>query len=154
MAVRAFGMPEDRIAVLEVSDQIQIPDAELTFSYSRSSGPGGQNVNKVSSRATLRWNVQETSALPPGVLERFLSQYASRLTTEGELLLHSQRFRDQNRNSEDCLNRLREMILAVEFPPKSRKRTRPTRGSNQRRLKDKKQRSERKKMRRRPHSGE
>jgi ribosome-associated protein len=136
--------------MLYVNDQISIPDAEFTFTYSRSGGPGGQNVNKVSSRATMHWNVTASTSLPAAVKQRFLSRYSSRITTDGSIVIHSQRFRDQSRNTADCLSKLQELIQAVEKPPVPRKRTRPTRGSNQRRLKNKKQTAERKQRRKPP----
>lgn len=136
--------------MLVVSDQIQIPDEELQFTFSRSGGPGGQNVNKVSSKATLRWNPGNSPSLPDPVRDRFLAAYESRLTNDGDLLLSSGRHRDQPANVAACLSRLAEMIRSVEAAPTKRRATRPTRGSRQRRLKDKKVRSERKQNRRPP----
>jgi ribosome-associated protein len=140
--------------VLHVNEQITIPDSEFTFTYSRSSGPGGQNVNKVSSRATMHWNVRDSQSLPPAIRQRFIERFRNRITVEGAVVIHSQRHRDQLRNAQDCLSRLQTMILSVEKPPTPRKKTRPSRGANQRRLKDKKQRSERKQNRRRPQMGD
>ncbi len=139
-------------AMLYVNQAIQIPDTELVFSFTRSSGPGGQNVNKVSSRAVLRWNVRESPSLPPAVKQRFLERHAARLTREGHLILQSQKYRDQPRNTQDCLERLRTLLLDVAQAPVKRRPTRRTRGSNERRLQNKKARSERKQNRRRPHS--
>ncbi|MFO0870798.1 MAG: alternative ribosome rescue aminoacyl-tRNA hydrolase ArfB [Pirellulales bacterium] len=133
---------------LEISPQWKLPLDEIGFEYSRSSGPGGQNVNKVSSRATLRWNVRASQHLRPDILARFLAAYGSRVTLAGELLITSQRFRDQERNRADCLERLAEMLRQVERPPKSRRATRPTRGSRERRLAHKRQRSQTKERRR------
>ncbi len=127
---------------------IIIPREELSFTFSRSGGPGGQNVNKVSSKVTLRWNPAGSRALPEAVKKRLLAQQRSRLTREGDLLVGSQRFRDQGRNLEDCLNKLRELVVQALHPPKARKKTRPTRGSRERRLAEKKLRSERKRQRR------
>lgn len=129
---------------------IEIPESELTFTYSRSAGPGGQNVNKVNSRATLHWNAVETPALPEAVKARFLSRFASRITNSGEVVIHSQRYRDQKRNAADCVLRLQAMIEAVETPPTPRKKTRPSRGANQRRLQEKKVTAQRKQQRQRP----
>lgn len=128
--------------------EIHIPREELVFTYARSSGAGGQNVNKVNSKAVLRWNARDTQALPPGVKERFFKRYGSRLTAEGELVIMSDRHRDQGRNAADCMDKLREMIAAVAIPPKKRKTTRPTFGSKMRRLKSKKEHSEKKSSRR------
>jgi ribosome-associated protein len=123
--------------MLIVTRQLQIPFAEFEITFVRSSGPGGQNVNKVNSKAVLRWAVGRSPSLPEAVRERFLRKYANRLTTEGELLVTSQRFRDAPRNSQDCLEKLRAMLLGVAQPPKRRRATRPTRGSVERRLQGK-----------------
>ncbi len=136
--------------MLSVSATIQIPESEFEFTFARSSGPGGQNVNKVSSKAVLRWAPAVSPSLPEDVRQRFLSRYASRLTTKGELILTSQKSRDQNRNVEDCLARLREMLLAVTRKPVARRPTKATRGSHRRRLEAKRQHSAKKRHRRRP----
>jgi ribosome-associated protein len=138
--------------VLIVTSQIQIPDDEFEWSYARSSGPGGQNVNKVNSKAILRWSPLMSPSLPAEVRDRFATRYASRLTTEGELILTSQRSRDQNANVEDCLERLKEMILAVARKPATRRPTKPTRGSHKRRLEGKRMQSGKKRNRRLPPS--
>ncbi len=83
-------MPE-----LTVNSRISIPHEEFEFSFARSGGPGGQNVNKVNSKALLRWPVVTSAALPPDVRARFLARYRSRLTVEGEVIVTSQRYRDQ-----------------------------------------------------------
>jgi ribosome-associated protein len=134
--------------MLQISQRIAIPDEELHLAFSRASGPGGQNVNKVSSRATLRWAVRTTPSLPADVRQRFLERYASRITTAGEILISSQEFRDQPKNIDACRDRLREMIVAVLVPPKKRRKTKPTKGSKVRRLKEKKSRSQVKEGRR------
>lgn len=130
------------MADLPITSRITIPDEELAFSFARSSGPGGQNVNKVNSKATLRWNPTASAALPDEVRARFLKLYASRLTNDGEILITSQESRDQPKNIAICLEKLRGMIQQVLTPPKKRRPTKPTKGSKQRRLNDKKQRSE------------
>jgi ribosome-associated protein len=127
---------------------IQIPEAELGWRYVRSGGPGGQNVNKVASKAVLRWTVAATAALPPDVKARLLAQQRGRITADGDLLITSQRFRDQERNREDCLEKLREIVLAATVVPKVRKKKKPTRASKERRLAAKKHRSAVKKQRR------
>lgn len=140
--------------MLVVNSRIRIPLAEFEFTYTRSSGPGGQNVNKVNSKATLRWPAARSAALPADVRERFLKRFASRLTGDGEVVISSQRYRDQPRNTADCLEKLRDMLAAVAVPPKSRKRTRPTRASGERRLEKKREASGKKQLRRRPASDE
>lgn len=127
---------------------INIPREEIEFTYARSSGAGGQNVNKVNSKAILRWNPTTTRALREDQRERFLRKFSTRLTSEGELILMSDRHRDQGRNAADCMEKLREMIASILRPPKARKATKPTFGSKMRRLKSKKEHSEKKQSRR------
>lgn len=136
--------------VLEVTPEIRVPLSELSFTFARSSGPGGQNVNKVNSKATLHWSVTGTAALADDVRSRFLAAFGGQINKQGELVLHSQRFRDQERNIEDCLDKLRAMLQRIARPPKTRKKTRPSRAAKQRRLDDKKARSEVKSRRRGP----
>jgi ribosome-associated protein len=126
----------------------EIPRSEIHLQFVRSSGPGGQNVNKVSSKVQLRWNARHTTRLPEPVKERFLARYASRLTNDGDIIIVSQSTRDQRVNQEDCVNRLREMILSVWHPPKARKPTKPTKGAKERRLKAKQNVSQKKNLRR------
>lgn len=133
--------------MLIVNSRISIPDSELRFSYVRSSGPGGQNVNKVASKAVLRWHAAESPSLPPDVKARFLVRYKSRLTTEGELIVTSQRYRDQGRNTSDALDKLRTMLVSVLAPPKKRRPTKPTKASKRRRVESKQARSRTKQLR-------
>ena len=134
--------------MLQISTHIAIPEDELSFSFSRSSGPGGQNVNKVSSKATMRWQATASQALPVDVRGRFLAKYASQLTNDGEVVLYSQEFRDQPKNIQACREKLRTMIASVVVPPKKRRPTKPTKGSKVRRLNDKKSRAKIKEGRR------
>jgi ribosome-associated protein len=134
--------------MLIVTPQLRIPLREFEFTFARSGGPGGQNVNKVSSKATLRWPVLSSPSLPGAVRARLLSRYGRRITAGGDLLISSQRFRDAGRNVADCLEKLRELLAAVAAPPKPRRPTRPTRGSIERRLRHKRQRSSTKHNRR------
>ena len=120
---------------------------ELAFRYSRSSGPGGQNVNKVNSRVTLLFEV-DSSSIAPGMKQRFRSQYANRISDAGEFQLSSDSFRDQTRNKEAVIERFSEMLEAVAKPPKRRKKSKPTRASKERRLTTKKVRSKTKSNRR------
>jgi ribosome-associated protein len=136
--------------MISINPRLQIPDDELQWSYSRSGGPGGQNVNKVASKAELRWNIMHSPSLPEEVKARFHARFRRRITSEGELVLSSQRYRDQGRNREDCLEKLRAMILQAATPPRQRKATRPTRASRRHRLEAKKHRSATKKARSRP----
>lgn len=134
--------------VLQVTPRIGIAWAELRFTFARSSGPGGQNVNKVNSKATLHWSVAASAGLPDDVRDRFVAAFRSQINKQGELVLQSQRYRDQGRNIADCLEKLSGMLQQVAQPPKHRKPTRPSRGSKQRRLDTKKARSEVKSRRR------
>lgn len=131
-----------------ITETIAIPWSELTFTAVRGSGPGGQNVNKVASKVLLRWQFAESTALPEAVRTRFLAANRNRLNAEGQILITSEESRDQPTNKENCLDKLSEMITKAITPPKKRKPTKPTRGSQQRRLQAKKQRSETKKNRR------
>lgn len=136
--------------MLEITDQIQIPAEELRFTYARSAGPGGQNVNKVNSKAILHWDVSQSPHLPEPVKQRFLSRYRARITVLGEIVISSQLYRDQPRNIDDCQQKLKEMIIAVLQPPVVRKKTKPSRGVKERRLQSKREQSERKLSRRPP----
>jgi ribosome-associated protein len=139
-------------AMLRVNDRILIPYTEFDFTFARSGGPGGQNVNKVNSKVTLRWSITRSSTLPSDVFARFRAKYHRRITKDGDLVMTSQRYRDQGRNVADCLEKLRGLLLEVAVAPRKRKPTRRTKGSVQRRLNDKKQQSVKKQNRRRPDS--
>jgi ribosome-associated protein len=134
--------------MLIILHHFRIPQQEFRFSFVRSSGPGGQNVNKLNTKAVLRWTVSSTRSLPEDARRRFMQRYATHLTGEGELILTSQRFRDQRQNRRDCLEKLREMLVAIAVAPKKRRPTKPTRASTERRH-QKKQRHAAKKQRRR-----
>jgi len=123
---------------------LKIPYAEFEFKYVRSSGPGGQNVNKVNSKALLRWSPQDSPSLPADMRTRFLTRYAARLTLNGEVLISSDSYRDQARNTAECLEKLHSMLSAVLHPPKPRRATRPSRSSVRRRLDTKKKHSSKK----------
>lgn len=138
--------------MLNVNDRIAIPLTEFDFSFARSGGPGGQNVNKVNTKVTMRWTPTKSTGLPEDVCARFLDKYRRRITKDGELVMQSQRFRDQGRNVADCLEKLRQLLLDVAIAPKTRSPTRRSRGSVERRLRNKKQSSEKKQRRQRPSS--
>lgn len=135
------------MTLLVVDHLLSVPLDEIRFSFARSSGPGGQNVNKVNTKAVLRWSVVDNRSLPEAVRERFIQAYQSRLTKEGELVLHGERYRDAPKNRDDCLSRLRAMLAAVAAAPKRRRPTKPTRGAVHRRLADKTKQSEKKRQR-------
>jgi ribosome-associated protein len=138
---------------LRINALIDIPRHEIRFSFVRSSGPGGQNVNKVASKAVLRWSVTTSPSLPDGVRRRFVEKYPRRINDRGELMLSSERYRDQGKNVADCLDKLRTLLLAVAKPPTRRKKTRPTKASREARLGQKRATAE-KKQRRLPPRGE
>ncbi len=133
-----------------MDDRIAIPPRELELSFARSGGPGGQNVNKVSSKVTLRWDVGHSPSLPDDVRARFLQRFANRISADGVLVLQSQRHREQQRNVDDCHARLAAMLREVARPPRERRPTRPTRSSVRRRLEAKRHASRRKRERRPP----
>lgn len=136
--------------MFHINDHLQIPLQEFDLSFARSGGPGGQNVNKVASKATLRWAVKDSPSLPPGIKERFISKYSSRLSSDGELIIVSQRFRDQKKNIDDCFDKLRSMIEHVVLPPIPRRPTKPSKASKLRTAESKIRRAKVKQQRRTP----
>ncbi len=133
--------------MLIVNDEISIPISEFNFTYSRSPGPGGQNVNKVNTKVTLKWNVRRSKSLPADVSERLMSKYYRRISKAGEFVVTSHRFRDQGRNVADSMHKLREMILSVAVAPKKRKPRKKSKAANRRRLENKRRTSDRKQSR-------
>lgn len=137
---------------LELAPGVSVPSAAVRFSYSTSRGPGGQNVNKRLTKAELRIAIDEIP-VNARVRTRLVDLAAGRITTEGELVIVADEFRSQGANREACLDRLRELIIRAKAIPKTRRPTRPTRGSVQRRLDEKKRRGQTKGQRR-PDAGE
>ena len=136
--------------MLNINKHISIPVREFDFRFSRSPGPGGQNVNKLNTKVTLRWKIQSSNQLPDAVKQRFVKKFAKRISKEGILSVTSHRYRDQGRNVADCLSKLREMILTVATAPKPRKKTKPSKASKIRRLESKRRQSDKKKNRQDP----
>lgn len=128
--------------MLTISSTLELPDDELVERFVRASGPGGQNVNKVSTAVELRFDVRNSPSLPEPLRERLLARRDRRLTDEGVIVISAQRFRTQDRNREDARQRLAGLIQAVLVPPKKRIATKPSKGARERRLVGKKERSE------------
>jgi ribosome-associated protein len=133
--------------MIQVTNSIALDEAELQESFIRASGPGGQNVNKVESAVQLRFDVRNSPSLPEDVKARLERIAGKRLTNEGVLVLTAQRFRTQERNREDAVMRLVELIRQATERPRPRRPTRPTLASKKRRLEAKGRRSEIKKGR-------
>lgn len=132
---------------MQVGELWEIPDAEIEWQFARSSGPGGQNVNKVASKVLLNWDMTQNVSIPAAVKERFRERFGNRLTKEGVVQIVSDSYRDQPRNRRDCEEKLVAMLLEVAKPPKKRRATKPTRASVETRIKEKKQRAGIKKAR-------
>ena len=130
--------------MIPITESVTIPEAELAWEYARSGGPGGQNVNKVASKATLRWAAANSIAIPDAAKARLFAAHPGYLTGDGEFLVTSQEYRDQERNRQRCVEKLTAMVLAALTPPKPRKKTKPSKASQRRRLDDKKKQGEKK----------
>ncbi len=129
---------------------VSVPDGELTWRFSRSSGPGGQSVNTADSRVELSFDIAGSPSLPDRIRDRLLARLASRLVG-GVITVTASEYRSQHRNREAARSRLADLLSEASAPPPPRRRpTRPTRGSKERRLTGKKQRSQTKALRRRP----
>lgn len=137
-------------SIVRVNDQITISRREIQFTFVRSSGPGGQNVNKVASKAVLRWQVTGSKSIPEHLQGRILGQLGRRLNDRGELVLASQRYRDQSKNIDDCLDKLCVLLRGATKQRKKRKKTVVPRSERVARLKHKRSIGEKKKGRRRP----
>jgi len=127
--------------MFEVNERFGIPEEEFDWSYARSGGPGGQNVNKVASKAVLHWDVANTRRCRRGQSSVVCVAAAARDHGGRAVFSRPQRFRDQEKNRADCLEKLRELLVEAAFVPKTRKATKPSRGSKERRLRRKQHRS-------------
>lgn len=135
---------------VSVGRGVSIPEKELELTAARSSGPGGQSVNTTSSKVELRWSVADSEALNETQRRRVMERLASRLTNDGVLVLQGSEHKSQHRNRSAVIARFRSIVGEALEPPKQRRRTRPTRGSKERRLRAKKNRGEVKRLRRPP----
>jgi len=138
------------MADIVVNSRITIPESELTVSFSRSGGPGGQNVNKVETKVTLRWRPKDSVALSKRDQTWLLNKLRSKLTTEGDIIITSSKTRAREQNRTDAYEKLAELVRTSLVRPKKRKPTRPTRNSVKRRLAAKQRQSDKKRNRRKP----
>lgn len=133
---------------LFVTPTLTIPDDELAVAFARSSGPGGQNVNKVETQVELRWGLATSRVLSEANKTWLMARLATRLTSAGELLVTSSLTRSQQQNRQDAAEKLANIVRLALVRPKRRRKTKPSRGSIERRLTEKKQQSDRKRSRR------
>lgn len=133
---------------IQVTPQLAIDENEIRWVFARSSGPGGQHVNKASTAAQLRFDVLNSPSLPDDLRTRLLRMAGNMINDDGVLVINARRFRSQFRNRQDALDRLIDVIREATIPRKTRRRTKPTAASRRRRLQAKRRRSDLKRMRR------
>ncbi len=128
-------------------DKIKIPFSEFSFTFARSGGPGGQNINKVNTKVMMYWNLPKTTCCSEAILERFRQKYSQYILEDGQVQVISQKFRNQKANIEDCIEKLEEMLNSVAMAPKIRRATKPKKSSILKRLQTKKRDGEKKRLR-------
>lgn len=141
-------LTNQRTIMIQITDTISIDQSEIHEEFIRSSGPGGQNVNKVATAVQLRFNVRNSPSLPDDVRERLIKFAGKKMTANGELIIMARRFRTQAGNRQDALNRLIELIRRASQKPKPRRKRKPSLVSRLKRLEEKRKRGEIKKQRR------
>jgi ribosome-associated protein len=134
--------------MIEVTSDVSINENDISIDFIRSSGPGGQNVNKVASGVQLRYNIASADTLPDEVKQRLYSIARNRITEEGVLIIEAKRFRTQEQNREDAVARLVALVYQATEKPKARKKTRPSAASQEARIEEKKHRGSIKRLRR------
>ena len=134
--------------MIYITQDIAIDEREVREEFIRASGPGGQNVNKVATATQLRFDVRNSPSLPDDVRERLIRVAGKRMTEDGVLIITARRFRTQERNRQDAIERLAALIRKAAVEPKRRRKTNPTQASRRHRLEDKRRRGEAKKLRR------
>ena len=134
--------------MINITKNISIDEREVQLEFIRSSGPGGQNVNKVSTAVQLRFNVSASPSLPDDVRSRLIQIAGKRITEKGILIIEARRFRTQEKNRQDAIKRLADLIKKASEKPKFRRKTSPTRVSKEKRLEAKRHRTQAKLMRR------
>lgn len=133
--------------MLRITPHIALNEDELDLAFVRASGPGGQNVNKVATAVQLRFDVRRSPSLPPEVRDRLQRLARNRINREGVLVIDARRFRSQDRNRQDALERLAALIRRAAERPRPRRTTRPPPGAKRRRLEEKRRRGEKKRLR-------
>lgn len=136
--------------MIEITPEIALEESEIRMEFIRASGPGGQKVNKVATAVQLRFDVTNSPSLPEGVRQRLIKLAGKRMTAEGVLIIDARRFRSQEENRRDAIDRLTQLIRKASTPSKRRRPTRPSPGSIRRRLEEKRRRGEKKRARRTP----